>query len=178
MKRKKPTYIEVVSRNLSYYREKRGWTKTELAEKVGVTLPALLNWENGTSMPQHEKIDLLCDVLNITRPQLLLDDYDLGILDSVNVSKIPIYSEILIQNGEFAFDGLIGYIEIEKYQGGGVIVFVEGGICRIISTFAVPRINSKILAFVDGDYREVIFGKENYDIKIGLILEKWSVYIE
>lgn len=46
-------------------RKARGWTQTELAEKVGVSVEAVSKWEHDVYAPDAFKKELLCEVLGL-----------------------------------------------------------------------------------------------------------------
>jgi transcriptional regulator with XRE-family HTH domain len=54
------------------YRKAKGWTQTELAEQVGVSLNTVQNWERGTEpRPKHRA--KLAEVFGIDGLQLLTE---------------------------------------------------------------------------------------------------------
>ncbi|WOO35026.1 helix-turn-helix transcriptional regulator [Anaerocolumna sp. AGMB13020] len=61
----------VFSNNLRFYTQLRRKNFSELAESIGVGKSSVSNWLNGISMPRMDKIDLICNELDITRSQLL-----------------------------------------------------------------------------------------------------------
>ncbi len=62
--------VEIFAINLKRFRESRGFTQEELAHRVGVTMPALQNWEYEKKWPKAESIDRLAKVLNVTVAEL------------------------------------------------------------------------------------------------------------
>ena len=54
-------------------RERRGLTGTELARMTGVTLPAVIGWENGSKTPTTDKLPavLECEVGDLYDPEEL-----------------------------------------------------------------------------------------------------------
>ncbi|PYE52530.1 helix-turn-helix transcriptional regulator [Paenibacillus sp. FSL H8-0317] len=59
--------------NLKRYREKRGLTKEELGERIGVSGVTIGYWESGRNEPRMGKVDLIARVLDITIDDLLFD---------------------------------------------------------------------------------------------------------
>lgn len=57
---------EIFAINLKRFRETRGYTQEELAHRVGVTMPALQNWEYQKKWPKAESIDRLAKVLGVS----------------------------------------------------------------------------------------------------------------
>lgn len=54
-------------------RKKNNLTQESLAEKLNISRQAVSKWESGTSMPDMEKITLLCKVLNCNLDELIDD---------------------------------------------------------------------------------------------------------
>ena len=59
---------------LTKYRKKRGMSREELAEKIGVSTELVTNWEDGKKTPHFEHIlkiaqILLCGVTEISSPE-------------------------------------------------------------------------------------------------------------
>jgi transcriptional regulator with XRE-family HTH domain len=44
----------LTGRLIRYHRVKRGWTPAELAELIGVSRPAVVQWESGDTSPSDE----------------------------------------------------------------------------------------------------------------------------
>ena len=69
--------------NLRYYREERGLTQKQLADKVGYTEKSVSKWENGGGMPTMETLLQLSALFNVSLDELVLKrttcNYFLGI---------------------------------------------------------------------------------------------------
>ncbi len=65
------------SERLKKEREKKGWSQTELAEKIHVSRQSVSKWETGKNYPSIEVIIDLSDLFNITIDDLLRSDEDL-----------------------------------------------------------------------------------------------------
>ena len=52
------------------YREKRGMTKSELAQTMGVDLAAVSRWDSGEAMPRASKLPKLADLFGCTIDEL------------------------------------------------------------------------------------------------------------
>lgn len=57
--------------NLPYWRHKRNLTQRELAERVGVTGPAIAAYETGKAMPRVEILFRIATVLDVDASVLL-----------------------------------------------------------------------------------------------------------
>lgn len=63
----------IVSENLNRLLEERNITQQELAEYIGVTQASVSNWCKGIKMPRMDKIDKICQYLDIERSDLMKD---------------------------------------------------------------------------------------------------------
>ena len=59
-----------IARNIRAFRESRGLSQKELADKLGVVKSSISNYETGVSTPHAVVIYMICDVLDIT-PSML-----------------------------------------------------------------------------------------------------------
>jgi len=60
-----------LGRNIRRFREERGLTQEELAEKVGVGRPIISHYEIGRKDPTTTMLGILADKLEVTTDQLL-----------------------------------------------------------------------------------------------------------
>ena len=68
------TSIEkVFSENLRYYLLKAGKSQRNLSNYTGVSDTAVSKWAKGIGFPQIDKLDKICDFLNISRAQLVTE---------------------------------------------------------------------------------------------------------
>ncbi|KAB7670809.1 helix-turn-helix domain-containing protein [Bacillus sp. B1-b2] len=65
------------SERLKKEREKKGWSQTELAEKIHVSRQSVSKWETGKNYPNIEVIIDLSDLFGITIDELLRSDEEL-----------------------------------------------------------------------------------------------------
>lgn len=56
---------------LKYYRKQKGFSQTDIAERIEVSQQAVAKWEAGEAMPRADKLPLLAKVLNCTTDELL-----------------------------------------------------------------------------------------------------------
>ena len=59
---------------IQFFRETLGITQTMLAEMLGVSQPAIANWENGIRKPDIYMLKKIADALGCTADDLLTDD--------------------------------------------------------------------------------------------------------
>lgn len=65
------------------YRKEAGYTQEEMANRLGVTTPAVNKWENGNSKPDIELLSPIARLLHISLDTLLsfqekLTDFEIG----------------------------------------------------------------------------------------------------
>lgn len=63
--------VEVVAKNLKYYRGLRGWTQGQLAKQIGVTIQTINRYEKGTAGISVPTITLLAKALEIEESDLV-----------------------------------------------------------------------------------------------------------
>ncbi len=63
-------------KTLNSLRKAKGWTQTELADKLGVTNQAISKWENGDSFPDTAILIPLSDLFGVTTDFLLKGKYN------------------------------------------------------------------------------------------------------
>ena len=49
----------------------RGWTQEEVAERAGVTIATVSNWENAVHSPRLDELPSIAAALGVTTPRLL-----------------------------------------------------------------------------------------------------------
>ncbi|ACK48902.1 putative phage repressor (plasmid) [Shewanella baltica OS223] len=87
-------------------RKIKGLTQLQIAEGVGVSKVAVSRWELGYSQPKGEKLNALCNLLEIDSNWLLT-----GLKDECkNVAMIPFYSSVSIAAGS----GSINEVTVEE----------------------------------------------------------------
>lgn len=62
---------ETLAKNLSYYIDKSGKTKKDIAEIVGVAPSTLNEWTKGKKYPRIDKIELLANYFKILKSDLI-----------------------------------------------------------------------------------------------------------
>ena len=67
----------IFSERLKQEREKRGWSQTDLAEKIHVSHQLVSKWETGENYPSIEALINLSDLFGITIDELLRSDEEL-----------------------------------------------------------------------------------------------------
>ena len=67
----------IFGERLKKEREKRGWSQTDLAEKIHVSRQSVSKWETGKNYPSIEVIINLSDLFGITIDEMLRSDGEL-----------------------------------------------------------------------------------------------------
>lgn len=57
--------------NIKRYREEKGWSQRELAEKLGVKQSAVGMWESGRNNPEYGRLEEIASVFGITIDELI-----------------------------------------------------------------------------------------------------------
>ncbi|WP_070000040.1 helix-turn-helix domain-containing protein [Cellulosilyticum sp. I15G10I2] len=60
-----------IHENIRKLRLEKGYNQKDLADKMGVTVTAVSNWENGNRIPETVTLDKLADIFNCTTDYLL-----------------------------------------------------------------------------------------------------------
>ena len=75
---------------LKEYRTQRGFSQTQLAERVGVTRQAISQWETGTAVPSIEKLQVLSSVLDVPMDLLAGKEPPTPRPDGIRVLKLSV----------------------------------------------------------------------------------------
>ena len=67
------TIRNIFARNLCYYLEKRACSQATLSKHLNVSSAAVSMWCNGKKIPRMDKIESICNLLNIQKSDLLED---------------------------------------------------------------------------------------------------------
>lgn len=136
-----------IGKLISELRKKKGLTKQELGDKVGVGFRAVSKWENGVTLPDISIISELSKVLGINVDQLLCPAGYYSNLDKKTFKKkikLSIFSENKIDN----YKSKHSYKE-ENYKvlrDIGIAVIVEVIVLNILNELTLK--NSIIIATI------------------------------
>lgn len=64
-------YKKIFSKNLNYYMDLRHKTQTDIINDLDINKSAISSWCNGTRLPRMNKVEVLCQYLNINVSDLL-----------------------------------------------------------------------------------------------------------
>lgn len=136
-----------IGKLISELRKKKGLTKQELGDKVGVGFRAVSKWENGVTLPDISIISELSKILGINVDQLLCPSGYYSNLDKKTYKKkikLSIFPENKIDN----YKSKHSYKE-ENYKvlrDIGIAVIVEVIVLNILNELAFK--NSIIIATI------------------------------
>lgn len=65
-----------LSEKIIFFRKKQNWSQEELAEHMGVSRQSVSKWESGVSVPELDRIVMLCRLFDVTADTLIRDDLD------------------------------------------------------------------------------------------------------
>ncbi len=67
-------YKQLLRRNIKKLRNQQKLTQDKFGERIGLTVEAIRNIEQGKSTPTAKTIDRICDAFDINAVELLLDE--------------------------------------------------------------------------------------------------------
>jgi len=120
----------IFSERLKQEREKRGWSQTELAEKIQVSRQAVSKWETGKNYPSIEVIIDLSDLFGITIDELLRSDEELKakvIQDSKQLAypKWKVFFDSVFLLGALMLVVKLGILALNHFAGTNITI-LEG----------------------------------------------------
>lgn len=126
----------IFSERIKQEREKRGWSQTELAEKMYVSRQSVSKWETGKNYPSIEVIIDLSDLFGITIDELLRSDEELKekvIQDSKQLKhpRLKDFFDSIFLLGVILLVGKIGIFVI-NYFAHTTFLVSEGQALKII----------------------------------------------
>ena len=129
----------IFGEKLKQEREKRGWSQTELSEKIHVSRQSVSKWETGKNYPSIEVIIDLSDLFDMTIDELLRSDEELTekvIQDSKQLAhpKWKAFFDSLFLLGVFLL--LVKLVTLGlDYFAGTEMLLVEGKFPKFIMNF-------------------------------------------
>lgn len=79
---------------ISFYRNKFGWTQEQLAEKIGVSKQSVSNWETGLKFPRMKVISQLAELFNVNISNLVTDENNTPFYKLNEKEKLDIGKEV------------------------------------------------------------------------------------
>lgn len=128
----------IFGERLKKEREKRGWSQTDLAEKIHVSRQSVSKWETGKNYPSIEVIIDLSDLFGITVDELLRSDKELKekvIRDSKQLAhpKWKAFFDSVFLLGAFLL--VIKLIILGLHYFVSTSIMIPEGVPKVISNF-------------------------------------------
>lgn len=79
-----------IAKNIKRLREAHDMTQEELAKAIGMSRPAVTQWETGWSQPRMGTIEKLADFFKVSKLEIIGDDDDRSV--SLPKGAMPVYS--------------------------------------------------------------------------------------
>ena len=144
--------------HIKHYRNEKGLSQEELAERIFVTRQSISNWENNKNYPDINSIVLLSEVFEISIDNLIKGDLEQmkKEINSEEVRKLNFYAAMM---GILMLAAFISLMPLIKFIGlyGFIPYFVLVG-CAMFFAIKVEKIKKdndiqtykEILAFTEG----------------------------
>ena len=143
---------------IKHYRNEKGLSQEELAERIFVTRQSISNWENNKNYPDINSLVLLSEVFEISIDNLIKGDLEQmkKEINSEEVKKLNFYASMM---GILMLAAFISLMPLIKFIGlyGFIPYFVLVG-CAMFFAIKVEKIKKdndiqtykEILAFTEG----------------------------
>ena len=143
---------------IKHYRNEKGLSQEELAERIFVTRQSISNWENNKNYPDINSLVLLSEVFEISIDNLIKGDLEQmkKEINSEEVKKLNFYATMM---GILMLVAFISLMPLIKFIGlyGFIPYFVLAG-CAMFFALKVEKIKKdndiqtykEILAFTEG----------------------------
>lgn len=103
-----------LANNIKYYRKLNKLTQADLASKLDVAPTAISAWEVGRNKPLMDKIEMMSELFDIRKSDLLGDELlpsNLIMVDRASVVRVPILGTIKCGQPILAEENITGYRE-------------------------------------------------------------------
>ena len=152
---------EIFADNLSRVLREKGISQNQFAKKIDVSPMSVNAYCRGISMPRNDKIDRMCQVLNITRAELLQDKTAAPNLSVPAAYPIRMLGSICAGDGLTAEENFRGYFFVDHTIRADYCLEVEGDSMKDANIFhgdiAFLRKNYE---FMNGGIYAVVYGSE------------------
>ncbi len=153
--------LEVFSANLRKILADKQLSQNQLAKKMECSVPSVNAWCQGQSMPRPKMLDKLCQILNVSRTELLQDGVAAVNLSVPAAYPVPILGSICAGKGIIADECYRGMFFVDHSIRADYCLEVEGDSMRDANIFhgdiAFLRKNYE---FVNGGIYAVVFGAD------------------
>lgn len=151
----------IFSEKLKYYLKLRNKTQLDLAKAIGVSNTTINNYVKGYNTPRMDKIDKICNYLNIERSNLLEDKEENN--NTSQGIKIPVLGTVAAGIPISAVEDILDYEEIPqswqnqgeffglKIKGDSMEPRMESGDVVIVKQQSDANSGDTVIVLVNGD---------------------------
>lgn len=153
--------LEIFSSNLRRFMADKDIGQNELSRRLKCSAPTVNSWCQGYTMPRRELFEKLCQVLNVTRNDLLQDQTTAPNLSVPAAHPVKILGTICAGEGITADENFRGLFFVDHSIRADYCLEVEGDSMKDANIFhgdiAFLRKNYE---FVNGGIYAIVFGDE------------------
>ena len=161
MYRPEKSQDEIFAENLVELIAKRGMTQNQFAKKMGVSATAMGKWCRAISTPRNDKIDLMCQLLNVQRSDLMTDKSAIPNLSIPAAYPLPILGIICAGDGKIVEENFDGYFFVDNSIRADYCLRVEGDSMRDANiNHGDTAFIKKSYDFLNGGIYAVVFGED------------------
>ena len=152
---------DIFAENLTNILARKGMSQNQLAQKIGVSAMSVNNWARAISMPRNDKIDVICQILNVQRSDLLTDKTAIPNLTVPAAYPLRILGRICAGDGIDAEENFDGYFFVDNSIRADYCLHVEGDSMKDanINHGDIAFIR-KSYSFISGGIYAVVFGED------------------
>ncbi len=161
------TQTEIFADNLKMILIEKDISQNELSRKLDVSPASVNAWCQGTSMPRSKTLERICQYLNISNQELMLDKANAPNLSIPAAYPLPILGAICAGDGILASQNFDGYFFVDNSIRADYCLRIEGDSMNDANIFHGDiAFIKKSYGFLDGRIYAVIFGEnENAVLK-------------
>lgn len=90
---------EPLSLRMRRYREQRGLSRAELADRTGLSRPTIWAWESGKSIPRQSNLEALAQVLGISPQELTGEEHGESVWREVDAMGLSAWRTLGVPAG-------------------------------------------------------------------------------
>ena len=152
---------EIFVENLNKLLREKDISQNRLAQLVDVSVTMVNKWCRGMSMPRNDKIDKLCQVLNVRRSDLLADKSEAPNLSVPAARPVPFLGLICAGDGMITEESFDGYFFVDNSIRADYCLRVEGDSMRDAGiNHGDTAFIRKSWNFLNGEIYAVWFGED------------------
>ena len=102
---------EVMTKNINKYMKKSNMTRKDLSKKLGVGYTTVTDWVNGVSYPRIDKIEMMSNLWNIQKSDLVEDSTRI-VHDVTPTINIPVVNSVSAGMPTYNETDVIDYISV------------------------------------------------------------------